>query len=89
MLYIESGDVSKLPEPARAALRSSEAGKALPKTIVMNSDLTEAIAYVPYSRDDAAFQKSIREAERKMRGNGTASRATASGSSFDDAFKRK
>ena len=89
MLYVEASDLSKLPEAARTAIRAEESGKFIPKTVIMNSDLTAPIAYVPYSSDDAAFQKSIREAERKMRGTGSASRATGSGSSFDDAFKRK
>ena len=86
MLYVESGEVSKLPEAARTALHAADSGTFIPKTVVMNSDLTAAIAYVPYAREGAVFQKSIRDAERKMRG--TAPSGTAAGSSFDDAFKR-
>lgn len=59
-------DWAQLPRAAQDAFRSPQSGKYIPKTIVMDAELKEVIAIIPYEDDDNARGKLFREAKKKI-----------------------
>jgi hypothetical protein len=53
VVYVDKSDAAKLPNQAKNALRSPEAGKYIPTIIIMSYDLKKVIAIVPYARGEA------------------------------------
>jgi hypothetical protein len=51
VVYADSSlDWAKLPGVVQEALRKPEAGKYIPKTVILDSELTKVITIVPYAR---------------------------------------
>lgn len=68
MIYVDAakGDWKDLPRPVQQALNSPEAGKFIPKTVVMDAEAAHVIAVVPYTRDARALEKSLKDAKKKI-----------------------
>jgi hypothetical protein len=66
ILYANArADGPKLPNAILQALRSPEAGKYIPKTIIADATLTEVLAYVPYAVG-AEQDRLLKDALRKL-----------------------
>ena len=50
IVYIYKAEWAKVPRIVREAIKSPEAGKFIPKTIVVDSDITEVVSIIPYER---------------------------------------
>ncbi|MBU0992145.1 MAG: hypothetical protein KJ737_06590 [Proteobacteria bacterium] len=50
IVYICSEDWAKVPQIVRKAIKSPQAGRFIPKTIVVNSDITQVVSIIPYKR---------------------------------------
>jgi hypothetical protein len=69
VVYIDATKKSKsLPKVLKEALQSKEAGKFYPKVVIFDSELSKAIAYIPYDDKPADYKKSIQAAQRIIRG---------------------
>lgn len=67
VIYAEAkDDWDKLPDIVKQALLSEAAGQYIPKTVVVNSDLSEVLATIPYASGDA-FTDSIRDAQKNIK----------------------
>ena len=54
IIYACSGDDqtwSQIPSLVRRAINSSQSGKYIPKTIIVDSKITKVIAIIPYTKD--------------------------------------
>lgn len=52
LVYVEHGDLDKLPKIARKAINSPEAKKYIPKTVVLDPEIEKVIAILPYAVGD-------------------------------------
>jgi hypothetical protein len=50
IVYSEKADWAKMPKPVRTAIHAPEAGKYIPKIVVMRPNFKEVIVIVPYAR---------------------------------------
>jgi hypothetical protein len=50
ILYISKEDWTRVPRIVRDAIKSPEAGRFIPKTVVLNSGMTEVISIIPYEK---------------------------------------
>ncbi len=50
IVYICKDGWAKVPRIVREAIKSPEAGKFIPKTVVVDSSITEVVSIVPYER---------------------------------------
>jgi hypothetical protein len=50
IVYFCKDGWAKVPRIVREAIKSSEAGKFIPKTIVIDSGITEVVSIIPYER---------------------------------------
>lgn len=50
IVYVGKGDWEKVPQIVRKAMSSPEAGKFIPKTVVVDSAITEVVSIIPYKR---------------------------------------
>jgi hypothetical protein len=50
IVYICKDGWAKVPRIVREAIKSPEAGKFIPKTIVVDSGITEVVSIIPYER---------------------------------------
>jgi hypothetical protein len=67
VVYARSAeDFQALPALVKTALKSPEAGKFIPKTIVVNPEVSEVLAVVPYARG-SEFDDKVKEARRSIR----------------------
>lgn len=68
LLFLDTsaGDLAKAPASIQQALRATEAGRFIPKTVVMTPDASQVVAYIPYSRERNERVDSFRDARRKM-----------------------
>ena len=67
VVYADVGsDWDALPGPVQTALRSSESGRFIPKTVIIDPDFRRVIAIIPYSRDNRERSKLFREALRRI-----------------------
>jgi hypothetical protein len=58
-------DWKQVPEIAQKALRSPESGQYIPKTVVLDAELTKVIDIIPYARDNERG-KLLKEARKKL-----------------------
>ena len=65
VVYVDKADATKLPEQVQNALRSAKAGKYIPVIVVMNYDLKQVIAIVPYARGES-YKKLLSEAKENI-----------------------
>lgn len=67
MVYAAAGgdDFRKLPEPVQRALRSEEAGKYVPKTVLYDPAADAVVHILPYASGNE-MDKNIREAKRAL-----------------------
>ena len=56
-----------LPEVVKEGLHSEDAGRFIPKTVVVDPEISEVIAVVPYARGDSERRKLYAQAFRKIR----------------------
>ncbi len=59
-------DWQALPETARTAFRTSEAGKYIPKIVIIDSDFRDVLAIIPCVPDDRDRAKLFREKLRSF-----------------------
>lgn len=59
-------DRESLPDVVREAVFSPDAGKYIPRTVVVNPDISEVIAIVPYAREESERKKLFADAFRKI-----------------------
>jgi hypothetical protein len=50
IVYICKEGWAKVPRIVREAIKSPEAGKFIPKTVVVNSGITDVVSIIPYQR---------------------------------------
>ncbi len=50
VVYICKDEWAKIPRIVREAIKSMEAGKYIPKTVVVDQDIAEVISIIPYER---------------------------------------
>ena len=60
-------DSDLLPDVVKTAFRTPESGKYIPKTAVVDAELTEVIAIVPYAGEESERKKLFAEAIKKIR----------------------
>jgi hypothetical protein len=65
VVYVEHSDLNSLPEAVSNALDSEEAGRYLPKTVVLNADMDTVIAILPYAEAEQRVAR-IKEAQEKI-----------------------
>ena len=65
IIYACSGDDqtwSQIPSLVRRAINSSQSGKYIPKTIIVDSKITKVIAIIPYTKDPNKRKQIFKEA---------------------------
>jgi hypothetical protein len=68
IIYVSSknkDDWRKIPANVRKALKFSEAGKFIPKTVIVNAEMDRIIFIIPYARQ-AERNILLREANKKI-----------------------
>jgi hypothetical protein len=66
VVYADSDTESdKLPDAVQTALRTPEAGRFVPKIVIVDSELTNVLAVVPYARVDEQNQL-LQKAQKKL-----------------------
>jgi hypothetical protein len=64
IIYVTSGKDknawTKIPKIVRTAIRSPEAGRFIPKSIIVNPGITKVISVIPYTRDSKKRKESLR-----------------------------
>ena len=65
VVYVERNDWSKIPSIVQRSFSSPEAGKYIPKTVIVNSSFDEIVHVVPYARGDE-MQMLIEEAQNML-----------------------
>lgn len=65
IVYVEQGDIDKLPDVAGKALDSEAAGKYIPKTAVVNADASKLILVLPDAQPQQRAAK-VKEAQEKI-----------------------
>lgn len=67
MVYVESGtgDLDRIPEAVKTALRSPESGKFIPKSTLFNPETEQVIHILPYGRGDD-MDDNIKQAKRSL-----------------------
>jgi len=50
IVYIGKERWAKVPRIVREAIKSTEAGRFIPKTVIVNSGITEVVSIIPYKR---------------------------------------
>lgn len=50
IVYFDKGGWQKVPRVVKEAINSPASGKYIPKTIVVNTDMTEVVSIIPYVR---------------------------------------
>jgi hypothetical protein len=67
VVYARSAeDYNALPDLVKTALNSPESGKFIPKTVVVNPEVSDVIAVVPYARGNE-FDDKVKDARRAIR----------------------
>jgi len=61
-----SNDRDSLPGIVQDALKSSESGRYIPKTVIVDADIKRVIAVIPYAREKRDRSKLFRAAMRKF-----------------------
>ena len=59
-------DWASLPGIVQDALNSSESGKYIPRTVIVDAEVTKVIAVIPYTREKRDRSKLFRAAMRKF-----------------------
>ena len=68
IIYVSSendSDRKKIPAIVRQALKSSEAGRFIPKTVIVNAEMDRVIFIVPYAKQPER-DRVLKEALKKM-----------------------
>ena len=67
VVYINSGNEwNLLPSVVQDALRKPEAGKYIPKTVIVNPEIEKVIAIVPYVRSTKEQNKLLKQARKEI-----------------------